>query len=643
MHIALIAYNQVTTLSGNDTPTFNTPKIKNNTNAATQHPLWPTYPDNPQSAVLPSGSPKNSIDIAGKYREAARLAREAANKTKCIQNRQYYSALATYLDCLAEQLRIGNANIVCSEPTITPNPCEEDGDTDLFNPKSDQRNKVNQENDIIENRINQQVQSLSNSPTNETGKMLIKNQLDVANKMQDPVQRQKMLQTTENYARNMATVDAYQQLAQTTVSTISGIISSIRESSERNYERRMQEQEEYDARKKKVVESFNELRKQAMSGSIQQGEFEKQRERRIIELVETISDNRSRTAGKTIKGIGALLIGAIGFGVATYGITDGINNDAQWSWGIVGGSFAGTFFGTSGIQSLKNANSVRRATRSYAEELNAVDQLRVPLSPTFSLTKTYPIRGFITNIGCNAPRSQYVKPSYRFSANIGASYQSIPTFYFSKIESYTDALQTPNVEGGVEFYPIFTNVAGISGFANGLFGHDGSNQNMEIEWGGRAFAGHPVVQVIGEYRYGYRNFQQPKSWREFKFDYNYLRQGIGLRFNWNMKWGRLSKGHLDFMYLQEKFPSSNVFTQAQTGYSARLWFDNRLSIYGVFFPSYYRTGFFDADGFERYYRSLDIRGFPINETYASTSVNVEGTLFKVGISRNFDLFGGKHK
>lgn len=197
----------------------------------------------------------------------------------------------------------------------------------------------------------------------------------------------------------------------------------------------------------------------------------------------------------------------------------------------------------------------------------------------------------------------------------------------------TGQLTTPNIEGGGEFWPFYSRIIGVSAFIHGNYGYWITQNNYGLEWGGKAFLGHPNIQLIGEYRFGYRHLSHDELTNTnggtttaisnsmvALADYNFQRMGAGLRINWNSKWGDKARAHIDLMYLQEFFPTSQILTQKQTGYSTMFWMDDRLCFYATYFPNYARTG---------------------NITGDKLDPNFTGSILHMGFYRTLDIFGGK--
>lgn len=76
------------------------------------------------TSALPSGT-GSSPDMATHYQQAAQQSRDAAARTKCPENKRYYTALAQYCDCLADQLRSGST-VTCTQPIEQPVDCPQD-------------------------------------------------------------------------------------------------------------------------------------------------------------------------------------------------------------------------------------------------------------------------------------------------------------------------------------------------------------------------------------------------------------------------------------------------------------------------------------------------------------------------------------
>ena len=91
-----------------------------------------TPPPATTTSALPSGN-GTSPDMAGHYRQAAQQSRDAAARTKCPENKRYYTAMAQYCDCLADQLR-SNSTLTCTQPTGQPVDCPQD--VALVNPST---------------------------------------------------------------------------------------------------------------------------------------------------------------------------------------------------------------------------------------------------------------------------------------------------------------------------------------------------------------------------------------------------------------------------------------------------------------------------------------------------------------------------
>ncbi|MFN3528713.1 MAG: hypothetical protein ACK417_02165 [Bacteroidia bacterium] len=249
------------------------------------------------------------------------------------------------------------------------------------------------------------------------------------------------------------------------------------------------------------------------------------------------------------------------------------------------------------------------------------------------------------NVGIYHPENTFYGNSIKIRGQLGYQISSAPIFknvtqevYDGNTYSYID--NTQNYQTGTldlvaqgEFWPLYGDHFGFGINGGGYAGHGILFQNFSwgMNYGFRSYLGSKGLQLQLDYQGGIRNFShfnwiEPTQIANGKSRYNFVRYGIGPRFVWNNG----DRKNDQSISIQALFENPD-FRLLAMGNSPLLWRWLR-GIRAEFDMLHGVNGFVEI--ITAYQRSGEVEySFDSDATFG-------GTYFRVGMVRNFDLFGG---
>jgi hypothetical protein len=257
----------------------------------------------------------------------------------------------------------------------------------------------------------------------------------------------------------------------------------------------------------------------------------------------------------------------------------------------------------------------------------------------------YVAERIFSDVGVYHPENTFYANALKLRGQLGYQISSAPIFKNVSQEEYDGntynyVTSTQNYQTGTldfvaqgELWPVYGDKFGLGLNAGGYAGHGFLFQNFSwgYNYGLRTFVGSNTLQLQLDYQGGLRNFSyfnwiEPTQFADGKSRFNFIRYGIGPRFVWEKD----QRKNAHSLSIQAIFENPDFRQLAQSN-NPILWrwfsgiraeFDMLHGVNGFLelIPSYQRSGTveyaFDDDA-------------TFGELY-----------FRIGVVRNFDLFGG---
>lgn len=257
----------------------------------------------------------------------------------------------------------------------------------------------------------------------------------------------------------------------------------------------------------------------------------------------------------------------------------------------------------------------------------------------------YVAERIFSDVGVYHPENTFYANALKLRGQLGYQISSAPIFKNVSQEEYDGntynyVTSTQNYQTGTldfvaqgELWPVYGDKFGLGLNAGGYAGHGFLFQNFSwgYNYGLRTFVGSNTLQLQLDYQGGLRNFSyfnwiEPTQFADGKSRFNFIRYGIGPRFVWE-KDQRKNAHSLSIQAIFEN-PDFRQLAQSNNPIIWR-WFSGIRAefdmLHGVngfmeLIPSYQRSGTVE---------------------YAFDEDATFGDLyFRIGVVRNFDLFGG---